>query len=55
MQKQKSEDILGLGERIYTPEDFGVGPKLPFCLKLGGQELSTTKVTWRKNIPFFSF
>jgi hypothetical protein len=55
MQKQKSEDILGREERIYTPGDFGVGQKLPFCLKLQGHELSTTKVTCRKNIPFFSF
>src|ERR1700730_11683504 len=55
MQKQKTEDILRSEERIYTPIDFEATEKLPYWLKLHGRGLSTTKVTCRKNIPFFSF
>jgi len=55
MQKQKPEDILKVVERIYTPGELKVGRKLLFWLKLGDHELSTTKVTCRKNIPFFPF
>jgi hypothetical protein len=55
MQKQKTADILGPKERISILSDLGAGLKLQFCVKIQGHELSTTKVSCRKNIPFFWF
>lgn len=53
MQKQKSEDILGQEERIYTPGDFGVGQKIAILFEIMGARALYNQSNLPKKYPFF--